>query len=79
MTHPFPLPAGAQSAWTLREHQAAANHYWYEAQGYNESAYQCGDCDANYKPMQTMMLAAHADHTRKAQALRRAQVHSLID
>lgn len=68
MTNPFaPLPDGPQSGWTARDHQRAANFYHYERMGATEA-----ELGPNYKSYWSGMNAAFADHTRKAQALRRA-------
>jgi len=68
--NPWKLPTTLESDWTAKDHQHAANYYWYEMQGYNEAAFQRGECDANYKTLQTLMKAAFEDHTRKAKAKR---------
>lgn len=69
--NPFaPLSTAPESTWSADDHQRAANFHWYEMQGFNERAYQAGECGPNYKPMQTLHRSAYETHTRKARALR---------
>lgn len=64
--NPFaPLPTKPESEWTAREHQNAANFYYYERMGATEE-----NAGPNYKPLWSMMDAAWRRHTRYAQALR---------
>lgn len=62
-THPFPLPSGLEAGWSVQEWQAAANHYWYEIMGVDRS-------EPNYRPLLSLLEAAHAHATRHARALR---------
>lgn len=64
--NPFaPLPSGLESTWSARDHQRAANFYFYERQGANEA-----EAGPNYKPLWSGMDAAFERHTRLAKALR---------
>lgn len=68
MTNPFaPMSTAPQADWSARDHQNAANFYYYEMQGATEEA-----MGPNYKPYWSGMRSAHEDHTRKARALRAA-------
>ncbi len=57
------MPAGFESSWDARQWQAAANHYWYEIMGVDRS-------EPNYRPVLSLLEAAHAHATRRAKALR---------
>lgn len=65
MSHPFPLPVGPSASWDARTWQAAANHYWYEIMGVDRTV-------PNYRPLLSLLEAAHGEATRKASALRSA-------
>lgn len=61
--HPFPHPGGYESLWSAKEHQAAANHYWYKIMGVDRE-------DPNYRPYLSLLEAAFKRHTSKAKAMR---------
>lgn len=61
--HPFPHPGGYESLWGAKEHQAAANHYWYEIMGVDRN-------DPNYRPYLSLLESEFNRHTRKAAAIR---------
>lgn len=66
MANPFaPLCALPRPQWTARDHQNAANFYYYEMQGATEEL-----AGPNYKPLWSGMRAAHEEHSRAAKALR---------
>lgn len=63
MSNPFPLPAGPEANWGAREHQAAANYYWYKIMGVDRE-------EPNYRPYLSLLESAHKRHTRYAVRLR---------
>lgn len=65
--HPFPLPVGPEATWNAQEHQAAANHYWYEIMGVDRDA-------SNYRPYLSLLESAFNRHTRYAKRLRASPI-----
>lgn len=62
----FAMPSGPESEWTARDYQAAANVAWIRI-GRVDRSYP------NYRPVLSVLEAAHARYTRRARAMRGAQ------